>query len=70
MSQINGIDLIRDLEAQSKKYMCLADVLLFLSLKLNCDASVAAEILLGRIPMEQGINPPYFGQKIGMATFR
>lgn len=70
MSQTNGIDLIRDLEAQSKKYMCLADVLLFLSLKLNCDASVAAEILLGRIPMEQGINPPYFGQKIGMATFR
>lgn len=70
MSQINSIDLIKELEAESRKYMCLADVLFFLGLKLNCDVSVAAEILLSRIPLEQGINPSFFGQKIGMATFR
>lgn len=70
MSQITSIDLIKDLEAESRKYMCLADVLFFLGLRLNCDVSVAAEILLSRIPMEQGVNPSFFGQKIGMATFR
>jgi len=70
MLQINGSDLIDDLQSRSKKYMCLADVLMFLSLKLKCEMSVAAEILLSRIPMEQGSNPIYFGKKIGMATFR
>ncbi|WP_168393202.1 hypothetical protein [Erwinia amylovora] len=70
MNQINSIDLIKDLESKSKKYMCLADVLIYLSLKLNCDVAVAAEILLSRIPLEQGINPSFFGQIIGMATFR
>ncbi len=70
MLQINGSDLIDDLQSRSKKYMCLADVLMFLSLKLKCEMSVAAEILLSRIPLEQGSNPIYFGKKIGMARFR
>ncbi|OFS12441.1 hypothetical protein [Hafnia sp. HMSC23F03] len=70
MSQIDGADLINELEAKSTKYMCLADVLLLFSQKLNCDVGVAAEVLLSRMPLEQDINPPYFGQKIGIATFK
>ncbi|WP_241622246.1 hypothetical protein [Rosenbergiella australiborealis] len=69
MSQ--SFNFLQELKSNSKKYLCVADTITMLSLKLVCDPEVSAELILSRLGDKyKNSNPNYFGKLIGLATLK
>lgn len=66
---------IEQLKTEQKKYISIEDVLSFIQKKYNYSLFEAAEVLLHLLPAQERdingnlLNPPFFYQKSGIATF-
>lgn len=70
-----GNDVIKKLEEAKNNLISIEDTLTLLMKKYNCSIEYAAEILLSMLPEQaydfrsNPINPPFFGEKIGISRF-
>lgn len=74
MVDMVSIDPLIELKKKANEYISVEDAIYIISKKLDCSLAVAAEIILSKLPDENDwngdpINPPFFGVKVGIATF-
>ena len=68
------VDAIKELEEAKKKLISVEDTLLLISKRFDIDRITAAEYLLMKFSENFNFNncygnPPYFGKRLGIATF-
>ncbi len=67
-------DPLSELKLKAKEFISVQEAISAISNKLDCPYSIAAEIILSKLPDEKdcdgnSINPVFFGKKVGIATF-
>ncbi|CDM90180.1 MULTISPECIES: hypothetical protein [Xenorhabdus] len=74
MNNVFLADPLSELKSKAKDFISIEDTLNIICEMLDCSLVTAAEIILLKLPDDRDwnnspVNPPFFGEKLGIATF-